>query len=80
MSQRENLEFEGTILSLTALRCMDWWHICMLSTPSPGETDFIHCLRDPTRGGAATTLNEIAKRNPMWECYYGKSRFLCASR
>ena len=23
-------------------------------------TDAIHCLRDPTRGGAATTLNEIA--------------------
>jgi hydrogenase expression/formation protein HypE len=23
-------------------------------------TDAIHCLRDPTRGGVATTLNEIA--------------------
>jgi hydrogenase expression/formation protein HypE len=35
----------------------------MLSTPSSRGTDFIHCLRDPTRGGAATTLNEIAKRS-----------------
>ena len=35
----------------------------MLETPSTnGATDFIHCLRDPTRGGVATTLNEIAKR------------------
>ena len=25
-----------------------------------GSTDAIHCLRDPTRGGVATTLNEIA--------------------
>src|SRR3984885_15065342 len=34
----------------------------MLATPSRGEMDFLHCLRDPTRGGVATTLNEIAKR------------------
>jgi hydrogenase expression/formation protein HypE len=34
----------------------------MLATPSPTGSDFIHCLRDPTRGGAATTLNEISKR------------------
>ncbi|MEO6050302.1 MAG: AIR synthase-related protein [Pyrinomonadaceae bacterium] len=25
-----------------------------------GEIDAVHCLRDPTRGGVATTLNEIA--------------------
>ena len=25
-----------------------------------GSPDAVHCLRDPTRGGAATTLNEIA--------------------
>jgi hydrogenase expression/formation protein HypE len=34
----------------------------MLSTASAGSADFLHCLRDPTRGGTATTLNEIAKR------------------
>jgi hydrogenase expression/formation protein HypE len=33
----------------------------MLATASPAN-DFIHTLRDPTRGGIATTLNEIAKR------------------
>lgn len=27
---------------------------------SAGAVDHLHCLRDPTRGGAATTLNEIA--------------------
>jgi hydrogenase expression/formation protein HypE len=27
---------------------------------SAGALDELHCLRDPTRGGAATTLNEIA--------------------
>jgi hydrogenase expression/formation protein HypE len=33
----------------------------MLATSAPAK-DFIHTLRDPTRGGVATTLNEIAKR------------------
>jgi hydrogenase expression/formation protein HypE len=61
MSQRENLEFEGTILSDCA--SLHGLVASMLSTPSSRGTDFIHCLRDPTRGGAATTLNEIAKRS-----------------
>ena len=39
---------------------MAWWPRCW-KLPHPLR-DFIHCLRDPTRGGAATTLNEIAKR------------------
>jgi hydrogenase expression/formation protein HypE len=30
-----------------------------------GALDSIHCLRDPTRGGAATTLNEIALRSEV---------------
>ncbi|MBA2731596.1 MAG: hydrogenase expression/formation protein HypE, partial [Acidobacteria bacterium] len=30
-----------------------------------GATDAIHCLRDPTRGGVATTLNEIALRSEV---------------
>jgi hydrogenase expression/formation protein HypE len=63
MSQRENLEFEGTILSDCA--SLHGLVASMLSTPSSRETDFIHCLRDPTRGGAATTLNEIAKRSSV---------------
>jgi hydrogenase expression/formation protein HypE len=59
MSQREGLEFEGAIHSDCA--SLNGLVAAMLATPS-SSTDFIHCLRDPTRGGAATTLNEIAKR------------------
>jgi hydrogenase expression/formation protein HypE len=59
MSQREGLEFEGAIQSDCA--SLNSLVATMLDTPS-SCTDFIHCLRDPTRGGAATTLNEIAKR------------------
>ena len=61
MSQRENLEFEGAIASDCA--SLNGLVASMLDTPSTGGSmDFIHCLRDPTRGGVATTLNEIAKR------------------
>jgi hydrogenase expression/formation protein HypE len=60
MSQRENLEFEGAMVSDCA--SLNGLVASMLSTPASGEAEFIHCLRDPTRGGAATTLNEIAKR------------------
>ncbi len=60
MSQREGLEFEGAIASDCA--SLNGLVAAMLSTPSAGGMEFIHCLRDPTRGGAATTLNEIAKR------------------
>jgi hydrogenase expression/formation protein HypE len=58
MSQRENLEFEGEIGSDCA--SLHGLVAELLSTPSETR-DFIHCLRDPTRGGVATTLNEIAK-------------------
>src|ERR1035441_9138194 len=60
MSQREGLEFEGAIESDCA--SLNGLVAAMLETPSATGADFIHCLRDPTRGGAATTLNEIAKR------------------
>ncbi len=63
MSQRENLEFEGAIESDCA--SLNGLVATMLATPTslPSDgRDFIHCLRDPTRGGVATTLNEIAKR------------------
>ena len=53
MSQRENLEFEGTIESDTASL-----HTLVADMLRAGVE--IHCLRDPTRGGVATTLNEIA--------------------
>src|ERR1700723_1909340 len=57
MSQREGLEFEGAIESDCA--SLNGLVASMLSTPPAGE--FIHCLRDPTRGGVAPPLNEIAK-------------------
>jgi hydrogenase expression/formation protein HypE len=53
MSQRENLEFESTIESDTA--ALHTLVAAMLNASAE-----IHCLRDPTRGGVATTLNEIA--------------------
>lgn len=54
MSQREGLEFEAPISSDTApLNGM----ICGLIESCP----HVRVLRDPTRGGLATTLNEIAR-------------------
>lgn len=58
MSQRENLEFEGIIESDTA----------PLHTLVAGMLEAsieIRCLRDPTRGGVATSLNEIAARSAV---------------
>jgi len=60
MSQREGLEFEGAIESDCAP--LHGLVAAMLAAPAPDGADFLHCLRDPTRGGVATTLNEIAKR------------------
>jgi hydrogenase expression/formation protein HypE len=53
MSRRENLEFEGAIESDTAA-------LHTLVSAMLEASPEIHCLRDPTRGGVATTLNEIA--------------------
>jgi hydrogenase expression/formation protein HypE len=58
MSQRENLEFEGAIESDTA-------PLHSLVASMLEATSEIHCLRDPTRGGVATTLNEIAARSKV---------------
>ena len=53
MSQRENLRFDAPILSDTA--ALNGLIAAMLATNAD-----IRCLRDPTRGGLAATLNEIA--------------------
>jgi hydrogenase expression/formation protein HypE len=53
MSSRENLEFETTIKSDTAP--LDGLVEKMLNASKE-----IHMMRDPTRGGVASTLNEIA--------------------
>jgi len=56
MSLRENLTFETTIRSDTAaLHGL----VAAMVAAVPG----IHCLRDPTRGGLATTLNELASQS-----------------
>jgi len=56
MSFRENLEFETTIHSDTAaLHGL----VARMVEAVPG----IRCLRDPTRGGLAATLNEFARQS-----------------
>jgi hydrogenase expression/formation protein HypE len=58
MSQRENLEFEGVIESDTA-------PLHSLVAAMLDVSEEIHCLRDPTRGGVATTLNELASSSKV---------------
>jgi hydrogenase expression/formation protein HypE len=58
LSQRENLEFEGVIAS-------DCAALHKLVDDILEVTLEIHCLRDPTRGGVATVLNEIATRSKV---------------
>ncbi len=53
MSQREHLEFETT-LSSDSIALHELVGEMVKAIPN------IHCLRDPTRGGLATTLNELA--------------------
>jgi hydrogenase expression/formation protein HypE len=61
MSQRENLEFEGAIESDCAP--LNSLVSSMLEVSGPAGACPVHVLRDPTRGGVATTLNEIAARS-----------------
>ena len=56
LSQRENLEFEGIIES-------DCAALHQLVNEMLQASLDIHVLRDPTRGGVATVLNEIAHRS-----------------
>ena len=56
MSFRENLEFETTIRSDTAA-------LHGLVADMVKAVAGIRCLRDPTRGGLATTLNEFAEQS-----------------
>lgn len=59
LSKRESLEFETTIESDTA--ALHTLVAAMLAAcPRP---DGLRVLRDPTRGGLATTLNEIARQS-----------------
>jgi hydrogenase expression/formation protein HypE len=56
MSKRENLGFETAIASDTAA-------LHDLVAAMVDAVPDIHCLRDPTRGGLATTLNEFAHQS-----------------
>jgi len=53
MSQREDLGFETSLLSDSAA-------LHELVAAIVAAVPEIHCLRDPTRGGVAATLNELA--------------------
>jgi len=61
MSQREGLRFSGEIFSDVA-------HLNEIVRDILDVSSNIHCMRDPTRGGIASVLNEIADKS--------KKRFL----
>src|SRR5208282_1213462 len=54
MSAREGLEFQTTTVSDSA-------PLNGLVAQMLGSGGAIRCMRDPTRGGAATVINELAK-------------------
>jgi hydrogenase expression/formation protein HypE len=56
LSRREGLEFAGEIASDTAA-------LHTLVADMLGASSEIRCLRDPTRGGLSSSLNEIAARS-----------------
>lgn len=60
LSKRESLEFETTIESDTAAL-----HTLVAALMQAVERDAVRALRDPTRGGLATTLNEIARQSSV---------------
>ena len=60
LSQRESLEFETQIVSDTAP--LHRLVAAMLAAVPEGA---VRTLRDPTRGGLATTLNEIARQSAV---------------
>lgn len=62
LSQRENLQFEGALESDCA-SLQDLVKRMLDAAEAVGKTDGVRCMRDPTRGGVATTLNEIAGRS-----------------
>ena len=66
MSQRENLSFDAPIISDTS--ALNGLIAAMLATRAD-----IRCLRDPTRGGLAATLNEIAGQSGVGMMLHEKS-------
>jgi hydrogenase expression/formation protein HypE len=60
MTQREGLQFDSPLESDCAP--LQGLVAELLAALPPGT---LHCLRDPTRGGLATALNELAKRSDV---------------
>jgi hydrogenase expression/formation protein HypE len=60
LSKRESLEFETEIMSDSA--ALHTMVQAMLAAVPPLT---LHVLRDPTRGGLATTLNEVARQSAV---------------
>jgi hydrogenase expression/formation protein HypE len=58
LAQREGLEFETTIQSDSAA-------LYTLVAEMLAASDGIRCMRDPTRGGVSSTLNEIAEQSKV---------------
>jgi hydrogenase expression/formation protein HypE len=58
MSQREGLKFSTTLRS-------DCAPLNKLVSQMLEASSGIHCMRDPTRGGLATTLNELARQSKV---------------
>jgi hydrogenase expression/formation protein HypE len=56
MSTREGLEFDTTLLSDSAA-------LHTMVADMVAAVPDLHCLRDPTRGGLAATLNELAQQS-----------------
>lgn len=68
MSRRKNLEFEGVIESdCAALHGLvtAMLDACDRVAGKQNAEHPLHCMRDPTRGGVATTLNEIASQSKV---------------
>jgi hydrogenase expression/formation protein HypE len=62
LSTREELEFEGDLRSdCAALNGLV--DVMLEEARASGIAGAIRCMRDPTRGGVASTLNEIANRS-----------------
>jgi hydrogenase expression/formation protein HypE len=58
LAQREGLEFETTVESDSAA-------LHTLVAVMLGASQKIRCMRDPTRGGVSSTLNEIAQQSQV---------------
>jgi hydrogenase expression/formation protein HypE len=64
LSQRENLQFEGDLISDCA-SLGGLVQVMLDAAEAAGDLEGVRVMRDPTRGGVATTLNEIAGKSAV---------------